>query len=278
MGHCRPKARRSEEERPAIWVGYGRLVKLFRERARLTQQELAQQVDYSPEQIASVEQGRRPAKTAFTEAAERVLEAGGVLAALQEEVDRARLPAFFRDFAALEAEALSRFSYDPLLVPGLLQTEEYARAVLLGHCPALPDDIAEQQLEARVSRQQVLTRAPGVELSFVIGESVLRNPVGGTGVMREQCRRIAEVSALRNVEIQIMPAITGFHPGLDGPFVLVETTEHRRYGYVESQEVGTLVTDPAAVSFLGLRYGKLRSQALSAVDSAQLIEELAGEL
>ncbi len=73
---------------------------------------------YSCEQVASIEQGRRPAKAAFTDAAERVLNAGGALRALQEDVDLARLPLFFQDFAAIEAEAVSRFSYDPLLIPG----------------------------------------------------------------------------------------------------------------------------------------------------------------
>ncbi len=84
------------------------------------------------EQVASVEQGRRPAKAAFTRAADRVLEAGGIPEVLQDEVDRAKLPRFFRNFAVIEAKVVSRFSFDPLLVPGLLQTEAYARAVFAG--------------------------------------------------------------------------------------------------------------------------------------------------
>lgn len=75
----RPKTRNADDERPAIWVGYGKLVKLFRERAKLNPPQLAEQVGYSLEQVASIEQGRRPAKEAFTDAAERVLKAEGVL-------------------------------------------------------------------------------------------------------------------------------------------------------------------------------------------------------
>ncbi|CAM5402261.1 hypothetical protein SHIRM173S_12573 [Streptomyces hirsutus] len=113
-------------------------------RIRRTEQALGQAIGHSLEQVASVEQGRRPAKEAFTEAAERVLDARGVLEVLQPDVDRAKLPRFFRNFAAVEAEVLSRFSYDPLLVPGLLQTEATSRAVFAGHCPPFGEEIMDQ--------------------------------------------------------------------------------------------------------------------------------------
>lgn len=277
MVSSRPRKREKNDDNPAIWVGYGKLVKLFRERAGLTQQTLADAVGYSYEQVASIEQGRRPAKTAFTDAAERVLEAGGALAVLQEDVDRAKLPAFFQDFALIEAEAVSRFSYDPLLVPGLLQTEEYARALFTARCPPLPEEMIEQHIEARISRQRLLTKTPTVDLSFIIGESVLFNPLGVRDVTRAQLAHLLQAGAHRNVEIQVMPAAPGFHPGLDGPMVLLETVEHRHVGYFESQGIGLVVTDPGKVSTFGLRYGKLRSQALNVGDSARLIERLAGE-
>lgn len=273
----RTKRRNSENDLPAIWVGYGKLVKLFRERARMTQAELAEAVGYSCEQVASIEQGRRPAKAAFTEAAERVLGVGGALDVLQEDVDRAKLPSFFRDFAFIEAEAVSRFSYDPLLIPGLVQTEAYARALFAGHCPPLDDEVIEQHVEARLSRQRLLTRSPLVDLSFVIGETALRNVVGGAEVMRAQLGHLVEVGARRNVEIQVMPATPGFHAGLNGSMVLLETLEHRQVGYIESQEIGVVITDPANVSAFGLRYGKLRAKALGVEESTRLIEQLAGE-
>jgi transcriptional regulator with XRE-family HTH domain len=262
---------------PGEWSAYGVLLQYLRKRAGLNQQQLGDAIGYSLEQVASVEQGRRPAKAAFTVAAERALEAGGVLEALQGEVDRAKLPKFFRDFALFEAEAVSRFSYDPLLVPGLLQTEAYARALFAGHCPPLSEEIIEQHAEARLSRQKLLTRVPLAELSFIIAEEALRNPVSDTEVMRGQWQHLLEVGALRNVEVQVMPAGCGFHSGLNGPFVVLETKEHQHLGYIESQEVGCVVHDPAEVSAFGLRYGKLRSQALNGVESARLIERLVGE-
>ncbi|KPC78929.1 DNA-binding protein [Streptomyces sp. NRRL S-4] len=268
---------KEDHELPGVWVAYGTLLQHLRKRAGLNQQALGEAIGYSLEQVASVEQGRRAAKATFTVAAERALGAGGVLDALQGEVDRAKLPRFFRNFALIEAEVLSRFSYDPLLVPGLLQTEAYARAVFAGHCPPFSEEIVDQHTEARLGRQRLLTRDPLAELSFIIGEEALRNPVGGVEVMREQWQHLLEAGALRNVEVQVMPTGSGFHTGLDGPFVLVETSELRRLGYIEAQEIGCIVSDPADVSGFALRYGKLRSQALNAQESARLIERLVGE-
>ncbi|MFF0557975.1 helix-turn-helix transcriptional regulator [Streptomyces sp. NPDC004266] len=274
------RATKTKDERPdlpGVWSAYGVLLQYLRKRAGLSQQQLADAIGYSLEQVASVEQGRRPAKAAFTTAVERVLEAGGVLEALQEEVDRAKLPRFFRNFALIEAEVVSRFSYDPLLVPGLLQTEGYARAVFAGHCPPLSEEIIDQHTEARLSRQKLLTRMPLAELSFIISEEALRDPVGSPDVMRAQWQRLLEVAASRNVEVQVMPARRGFHPGKNGPFVVLETHEHKQLGYFESQGVGCVVTETAEVSAFALRYGKLRSQALNVEESARLIERMVGE-
>ncbi|MCF6526160.1 helix-turn-helix transcriptional regulator [Streptomyces sp. JJ36] len=278
MGNGRPGRRSGQDDdRPTAWCAYGKLLRLFRDRAGMTQQQLGDAIGYSLEQVGSVEQGRRPAKAAFTEAAEEAVGAGGALRVLQEDVDRAKLPAFFRDFALLESEAVSRFSYDPLLVPGLLQTEDYARVLFAGHCPPLSDETVERHVEARLARQRLLDRTPLVELCFVIGESALTNPVGGSEVLRTQLQRLLAVGRQRNVEIQVMPAGRGFHTGLDGPFVLLETSEQERIGYVESQEVGCVVTDGSDVTAFGLRYGKLRAQALTPEESAKLIDRLAGE-
>ncbi|MGC0400547.1 transcriptional regulator with XRE-family HTH domain [Streptomyces sp. SAI-126] len=274
--NSRTRRRERDDDHPAIWVGYGKLAKLFRTKNGFTQQELADAVGYSCEQVASIEQGRRPAKAAFTEAAERVLGAGGVLAELQEDVDRAKLPKFFQDFASIEAEAVSRFAYDPLVVPGLLQTPEYARALLCGHCPPLDEETIDQRVDARISRQSLLTRSPMVELSFIVGELALRNPVGDAQLMQARLQHLIKAGSLQNVELQVMPAEGGVHVGLNGAFVLLETLEHQHYGYVEAQQVGLVISDPSKVSAFGLRYGKLRSQALNVEESARLIERLVG--
>ncbi|WP_279328479.1 helix-turn-helix transcriptional regulator [Streptomyces sp. OS603R] len=277
---CGTAGRRGpDQERPAAWSAYGKLVRLFRERAGLTQQALADAIGYSMEQVASVEQGRRPAKAVFTEAAERVLDAGGALRVLQPDVDRARLPLFFQDFALLEAEAVSRFSYDPMLVPGLLQTEAYAQALLEAHFPPLDGETVEQRVAARMARQSLLTRKnPPIVFVFIVEESAIRRLIGNATVMRQQLARLLECSATRNVELQIMPTARGAHSGLNGPMVLLESTDRKQHVYVEAQDIVSVRSDRHEVSEFWLRYGTLRTQALNTEESSCLIQRMVGEL
>ncbi|MFD1832081.1 Scr1 family TA system antitoxin-like transcriptional regulator [Streptomyces desertarenae] len=281
MGRNTERARPAADgggNRPGAWSAYGRLVRLFRERAGLTQQSLADAIGYSIEQVASVEQGRRPAKAAFTAAAERVLKADGALSALQDDVDRAQLPAFFQDVAALEQDAVSRFSYDQLVIPGLLQTEDYARALIRAHFPPLDDEIIDQRVAARLARQSLLTRkAPCAVFAFIMEEAALHRMVGGTQVMRAQLVHLLECRRMRHVDIQVMPSSRAAHSGLNGPMVLLETVERRRFVVIESQGVVSVRSDCHEVSEFWLQYGMLRSQALNAEESADLIGRVAGE-
>ncbi|MFF1419182.1 Scr1 family TA system antitoxin-like transcriptional regulator [Streptomyces sp. NPDC058280] len=280
MGTSRQKKQRAQDDdRPGVWVAYGKLVKLFREKSGLTQQELAEAVGYSYEQVASIEQGRRPAKSAFTEAAEVALNAGGTLAVLQDDVDLARLPAFFQNFALLEMDALSFSWYGGYVVPGLLQTEEYARSLLTAHFPPLDAETIEERVAARLDRQQLLNREkPPLVAAFLIEEVILHRPVGGDAIMKRQLRQLLERAEARSIQIQIMPTPFGAHSGLNGSMVLAETGDHRNVAYVEAQDIGVVVSDPDKVSELWLRYGMLRSQALNIGESARLIEHIMGEL
>ena len=266
------------DDPPAIWLGYGKLLKLHRRRAGMTQEQLAGVIVYSLDMVSAVERGKRPAKLPFTQAAERVLDAGGTLLALQEDVDLARLPRFFHDFATLEAEAISFFWYGGYVVPGLLQTEDYARALLNAHFPPLDEDTLEERLAARMDRQAQLKRTkPPLVAVFLIEEAVLYRPMGGPDVMKAQLRKLLEQTELPNIQIQIMPTSFGAHSGLNGSMVLLETTDHTKVAYVESQDVSSVVSEPDMVSEFWLRYGMLRSQALNLEESARLIKRAAGE-
>ncbi|AJE39484.1 helix-turn-helix domain-containing protein [Streptomyces nodosus] len=273
------KTRDEGPDLPGVWSAYGMLLQHLRKRRGLSQQQLGDAIGYSLEQVASVEQGRRPAKAAFTSAADRVLEADGSLEVLQDEVDRAKLPRFFRNVALLEAEALSRFSYDPLLIPGLLQTEAYAQALLEAHFPPLDEEIVEQRVAARLARQALLSRGnPPVVFVFIVEENALRRVVGSRAVMREQLEHLLTCAQMRNVELQVMPTARGAHSGLNGPMVLLESTDRKRHVYVEAQDVVTIRSDEDEVSEFWLRYGMLRTQALNTEESSRPIERMAGEL
>ncbi|MFK4693540.1 helix-turn-helix domain-containing protein [Streptomyces pristinaespiralis] len=273
----RQQRRPEDEPGTGVVTAFGRQLKLLRTRAGLERAEFGKRVGYSGETVASIEQGRRIPQAQFIEKADEALGAGGVLTALKEEVGRAQYPAFFRDMARLEAGAITLHVYGALAVPGLLQTEDYARAVFTMRRPLLDEEVVEQRIGARLERQEIFSRRPLPTLSFVIEESVLRRPIGGRSVLRGQLEQILLYGQLRNVEIQVMPTEAAEHCGLGGPFTLIENRDGRRMAYVEVQRTSRLYTDRAEVRDAEEQYGILRAQALTPRESLAFVEGLLGE-
>ncbi|MET9142618.1 MULTISPECIES: helix-turn-helix transcriptional regulator [unclassified Streptomyces] len=257
---------------------FGRQIKLLREARALTQARLGDLVGYGEAQIAAVEQGRRIPKPDLIDALDRALNAGGVLVAMKGEVAKARYPSFFRRYVQLEAEAVELHAYINHVVKGLLQTEEYARAVFRMWRPLLDEGDIEQGVAARLARQKLFARRPAPLLSFVIDEHVLRRPLGGPQIQRGQLEQLLLYGHQRNVEMQIMPMNREEHAGLSGPFTLIHSQKQRRMAYMEVQGVSALHADPKKVSPLEATYGVLRAQALTPRDSLAFIEKLLGEL
>jgi transcriptional regulator with XRE-family HTH domain len=257
---------------------FGRQVKLFREIAGLTQAQLGKRVGYGEAQIAAVEQGRRIPKPELIDALDRETGARGVLMAMKKEVAKARYPTFFRQYAELEAEAVELHAYSDHVVKGILQTEEYARAVFHMWRPLLDEETIERGVAARMERRKLFSRRPKPLLSFVIEEHVLRRPLGGTQVLRGQLEQLLLYGSERNVEMQVMPTCRDEHAGLAGPFTLIHLGDQRRMAYMEVQDVSALYSDPKKVGPLEATYGVLRAQALTPRDSLTFIEKLLGEL
>ncbi|MGP3924694.1 helix-turn-helix domain-containing protein [Streptomyces sp. 8N616] len=255
---------------------FGNQLKLFRELAGLTREETGQQLGYAPDTIKAYELARRIPDEKTVEKADEVLGARGVLKAAIPALEEARFPTFLRDLARFEAKAVSLYTYDPLAVPGLLQTEDYARAVIGARVPTLPEEEVERRVGTRLDRQAVLTREEPPVVNFVIEQSALERPIGGQSVHRAQLEQLLERGRLRNVSVQIMPTTVEEHPGLDGFLILLETPERRMLGYVEGQANSQLVSDRKKVSGLKQRYDMIRTQALSTRESTQFIKELAG--
>ncbi|MEV4683394.1 helix-turn-helix domain-containing protein [Streptomyces kurssanovii] len=256
---------------------FGEVVKAFRKRARLTQEEFAPRVRYSLPTVASIEQGRRFPPADFVDRAEEVLDAFGTLRGAARHLSRRPgLASWFRQWAGLEAEAVSLDTYECRLVPGLLQSELYARTVFAQSVPPLTDEQLEAQVCARTSRQHLFREKPNVPFSFIIEEAVITRGLGGKEVTRSALAHMLDHARLRNVEIQVMPAQQSQHAGLDGPMQFLETPDHKWLAYSEGQQSGQLIADPKQVSILLQRYAKLRSQALTPADSVGLLERLRG--
>lgn len=258
---------------------FGAVLKVFRERASLTQEQLAERVCFSMHFVASIEQGRRLPPGDFVERAEEVLDALGVLRAAARHVARQPgLAAWFRQWAQLEATAVSLGTYECRVVPGLLQTEAYTRAVMLNVPPPPTEEEVEQRIAARLERQELLTRKPPIAFSFIVEESVLLRHTGGEDVTRELLGHLLACARLWNVELQIMPLRQPQHAGADGPMRLLEAQDHQWLGYAEGQQTGQLISGRKDVSLMQMRYAKMRSQALSPADSAELLKRMRGAL
>ncbi|MDB1088178.1 helix-turn-helix transcriptional regulator [Streptomyces sp. ACA25] len=256
----------------------GAQIKHLRERAGLTQFQLGERIGYGEDQVRKVEAGKRPAKPEFLRGAEEVLNSGGLLEVAARKLTRTRFPAHFQDVARLEEDAIRRYDYECRLIPGLLQTKAYAHALISSYRPALDDETIEQRVTARLERQSLLTRKPTVETSFIITEPALLWPLGGRSVLRTQLHHLLDCSQLRNVALQVMPHSRSSHCGFGGPMVLLEDSGHEWFAYLESQDIGVVLSDRKQVSNLSLRYDTLRSQALDIEESSRLIERAAGEL
>ncbi|MGW1138652.1 helix-turn-helix domain-containing protein [Streptomyces zhihengii] len=256
---------------------FGEVVKAFRRRAGMTQEQFAPAVRYSVPTVASIEQGRRFPPADFVNRAEEVLDAFGALRGPARHLSRRPgLASWFRQWARLEAEAVSLDTYECRLIPGLLQTEGYARTLFVNQLPPLGDDQIEAQMAARLERQRLLTERPNTAYSFILEEHLFLRRTGGARVTAELIDHVLRIADLRNVEIQIMPLVQEAHAGLDGPMQLPETPDNRWLAYCEGQESGQMVTDPKVVSMLKMRYARMRSQALTPEDSRGLLRRMRG--
>lgn len=258
------------------------LAKAFREQQELTQEELGKRIGYTGSAISAMETGAQPASDKMLAKLEETIGGGlGIFEKARKFVLLDRYPAQFKNFALVEQEAVTLSSYQTFVVDGLFQTPEYARALIGGGFPKLPEEKVEELVEARVARRALFDRAePTAMIELILEESVLRRPFGSWEVLRDQLRSLAEDAERDNVSVQVVPLERGLrsgHAGAAGSMVLVKTKEHHDVVYLEIEEESLLVSEPAKVARLTHRYAKIRAQALSPDDSLSLIRKLAGE-
>ncbi|MEU6994522.1 helix-turn-helix transcriptional regulator [Streptomyces sp. NPDC046465] len=256
---------------------FGAVLKSFRKHAGYTQESLAPEIGYSAHFLASIEQGRRFPPVRFVERCEAALDAFGTLRVTVTQLSRQRgLASWFRRWAQLEQEAVSLYTYECRMIPGLLQTEAYARALFVDQLPPLSDEQIQSHLAARAERQKLLTDRPNTAFSFILEEHLFLRHVGGVEVTQEAIRHILELNERRNIEVQVMPLASGSHAGLAGPLQLLETPENKWFAYNEGQRNGQFISEPKEISVLQARYARMRSQAHTLADSASLLERMRG--
>ncbi|MFD7323145.1 helix-turn-helix transcriptional regulator [Streptomyces sp. NPDC059875] len=257
------------------------VAKRMRLKKGLTQDQLGAEMGYTGAAVSAMERMTQPVSDEMLVKLEEVLGEGtGIFEEMRELVRLEKLPQQFKNYAPIEQKAVGLQLYAPQVIHGLFQTEEYARALIGGGFPPLPEERVEQLVEARMLRKALFDRSPTCLIELTLDESTLHWMVGSKQIMRDQYRLLAECARRKNVTLQILPFDTGLsgeNAGERGGLSVIETPDHDRLVYLEIQGESMMITDRAKVSTFAQRCAKIRAQALDPRESLGLIERLAGE-
>ncbi|MEU6058689.1 helix-turn-helix transcriptional regulator [Streptomyces sp. NPDC047097] len=257
-------------------AAFGARLRSAREERGWTQEELARRIGYSSTHLSSVETGRKLPTLRLARSSDAVFGTGDMFERLYRKVRNAGLLEGFPQLVEREAEAVEIRLYEVGVVPGLLQTEEYA--TVLAESVVRRGAISEEQAEERVTlvaeRQAVLVRTPAPWVFAVLDESCLRRPVGPPGVMRAQLDRLLEFGELPNTTLQVAPFTMGEHRPFSLPVTILTLPDRSLLSYAESAQQGHLERDNTFVVPLLTAYHHLQADALSQAESVAMISEL----
>jgi transcriptional regulator with XRE-family HTH domain len=250
-----------------------------REVAGLTQEQLAKLMGYSTSVIAKLETFRTIPSPQHAGQADKALGTPGTFGRLRQAMINGAYEPWVRALLEMEERATVLRNWESLVVPGLLQTEAYARGVLRGARPGDTDAEIEQLVTARMSRQSIWERQdpPPPMLFVVLGEAVLRQRVGAEKVMRDQLMHLAEAVSSPRITVQVLPFATAAHPGLLGPLLVASFDNDRDAAYLDNALDGQVTERRNQVARVSLLYESLRSEALPPRASIEMIMKVADE-
>ncbi|MCX4663748.1 helix-turn-helix domain-containing protein [Streptomyces uncialis] len=257
-------------------AAFGKRLRTLRDERGWTQDELAERMGCSGTHISAVETGRRPPTPRFAASADRVFGTGDRLERQGRAVRHTALLEGFPEYVTHEARAAEIRLFDLGIIPGLLQTPEYANAVATG--AVLRGAITEQQAEERLTllgkRQASLERTPAPLVYAVLDESCIRRPVGGPGVMAAQLDQLAEIAVLPTTVIQVAPYALGERRAFDLPVTLLTLPDRSHIAYTESAQQGRLERDARFVQPILTAYHLLQAEAAPLAASVDMIKEV----
>lgn len=246
-----------------------------REAAGLSQDDLGAPLFVSGSFIGQLEAGTRRMQVDQAQKLDEVLGAGGFFVRNCAALKKSRYPDHFAEAAEAEREAITIKEYAPLLIPGLLQTEAYARAVFRAYQPTATEDVIDELVAARLERAQLLTDPTTPLVWVVLDEAVMRRRKGGGAVMAAALRHIASLARGHRVIVQVLPFSAGAHMALEGPLKLMSFAAAPPLAYLQGLGTGQLRDDPVTVGQYELTYDLVVASALSPDASLALIEAVA---
>ncbi|MBD0745998.1 helix-turn-helix transcriptional regulator [Streptomyces sp. CBMA152] len=253
---------------------YGSELRRKREGAGMTQEQLGKCIFCAASLIGQIETGRKIPTRELSDRLDAALLTEGFFGRLVGLVLRSVLPSWFQQYAEMEARATFINTFQTEVVYGLLQTEDYARAVL----GVRPDSDIDGLVEARMERQRILDRDTPPLIWTVLTEAVLHQEIGGRDVMRAQLQHLLHANKQREwVKLQVLPFTVGAHAGLPGSFNLLRFEDDPDVVYTEDFVQGHMTANPQAIREGSLSYDHLQATALSVEDSAALITRVMEE-
>jgi hypothetical protein len=262
---------------------FGKMLQFYRARARLTSDELGALVNLSGSTIRKVEAGLRAATEDLVASCEAIpgLRCDGALRELfdqmSEYLTNGVFPGWFQGWPKKEAAARRLRSFELVVVPGLLQTEDYARALISARVGISADKV-DEEVVARLARQSILGQDNPPILWVIIDEGVLRRPVGSREIMREQLLHLLEMAKRPNIVVQVIPLEAGAHQGLLSAFVIAEFDGAPDAGYQDTAVSGQIIEDEDAIRELAHAWDALQRVTLPETLSMRKIEETIAEL
>ncbi|MFG1678178.1 helix-turn-helix transcriptional regulator [Micromonospora sp. NPDC049282] len=246
-----------------------------RARAGLSQEDLARRINYSASHVSGVETGQRPPKADYLTAMDEALETGGLFLRM---LRRASLtdgaPSWMRAWVDDERAATMLRWYEPAYVPGILQTEAYARMTLAESL--LNEEEVDQRVTSRLGRQGIITGEHPCRLVAVVDVMVLRRPlVGHANLMGQQLAHLVKMAVLPHVQILVVPEEAGLYPSLQGGFILASLTDGSVAAYLDNQIRAQMMHQVEDIAALEACWEAVRGEALSRRQSLDLIREAA---
>lgn len=240
--------------------------------AGATVESLAERAQVDPKTVARwLSPGRIPHARHRAAAADAL---GRDIRDLWPDTSRRRDPVWFRPWQEIEREAVALRWFESVVLPGLLQTEAYAQAVLEGAGLVAPAQV-QRRLAARMARQAILERDDPPQLTAVIDETVLRRPIGGRQTMHEQLCALTAGAERPHVRVHVVPASVGAYAGLNGPFVIATSTDRRTACYLDNQLEGHLASAAEDIAVILDAWEAVRGEALNHRQSIELIKDVA---
>jgi transcriptional regulator with XRE-family HTH domain len=252
-------------------------LRAWRERLGWSQADLGGRMGYSGSHVSSVETLARVPTFEFAKQADEALGTPGTFGRLHGRITREAHPPWFAPFVDFEARAARIHNWDTRCLTGLIQTEDYARAIITSGRPDLSADDVEHDVAARMARQEVLDRDDPPFCWFIIGEAALHSGFGGDQVMRAQLAKLADYARRPRITVQVFPFATPDCPGSEGPVTIFDFADAPSVGYAEGYQAGRIIEAPADMARLIMMFDHLRAGALAPAQSARFIDQIQQE-